>query len=228
MRAGSLLLASLVVCGDALRPFTAHHTRAPVRCRGVVLSTSAAPDDDDDERQSRSVFTALAAVGAAETGFLSWDKLGGGSGVETLCAATGGGCADVLSGPWASVAGVPLALFGLAAYSSMALLAAAPLLGLGAEATDDSPSGLSTGDALIAGSATMAAFSGCLILLLLLVIKEPRRSTLTLTLALTLTHPNSTPVDPHLNPSSYRQSVTLTFHPQQEPCAFCIRVRVRA
>lgn len=188
MRAGSVLLASLIVCGDALRPFTAHHTRAPARCRGVVLSTSAAPDDDDDERQSRSVFTALAAVGAAETGFLSWDKLGGGSGVETLCAATGGGCADVLSGPWASVAGVPLALFGLAAYSSMALLAAAPLLGLGAEATDDSPSGLSTGDALIAGSATMAAFSGCLILLLLLVIKEPRRSTLTLTLALTWSH----------------------------------------
>ena len=185
MRAGSLLLASLVVSGDALRPFTAHHTRVPARCRGVALSASAAPDEE--ERQGRTVFSALAAVGAAETGFLSWDKLGGGGGVETLCAATGGGCADVLSGPWSSVAGVPLALFGLLAYSSMALLAAAPLLGLGAEATDDSPSGVSTGDALIAGSATMAAFSGCLILLLLLVIKEPRRSTLTLTLAPTLT-----------------------------------------
>ena len=187
MRAGSLLLASLVVYGDALRPFTAHHTQAPARCRGVALSASAAPDDE--ERQGRTVFSALAAVGAAETGFLSWDKLGGGGGVETLCAATGGGCADVLSGPWSSVAGVPLALVGLLAYSSMALLAAAPLLGLGAEATDDSPLGVSTGDALIAGSATMAAFSGCLMLLLLLVIKEPRRSTLTLTLTPTLTVP---------------------------------------
>ena len=174
----TLVWASLVVCGNALRPFIAHRTRAPARCHGLALSASAAPDDDDDdERQGRIAFSALAAVGAAETGFLSWDKLGGGGNVETLCAATGGGCSDVLSGPWASVGDVPLALVGLLAYSSMALLAAAPLLGLGADATDASPSRVSTGDALVAGSATMAAFSGCLMLLLVLVIKEPRCST---------------------------------------------------
>ena len=170
VRVAAVLLTSLVACGDALRPLTARHTRAPARCRGVALSASAAPDDE--ARQGRTVVSALATLGAAETGFLSWDKLGGGGGVETLCAATGGGCADVLSGPWSSVAGVPLALVGLLAYSSMAVLAAAPLLGLGGEAGEESPSGLSTGDALIAGSATMASFSGCLMLLLLLVIQE--------------------------------------------------------
>ena len=216
MRAGSLLLASLVVCGDALRPFTAHHTRAPARCRGVALSASAAPDEE--ERQGRTVFSALAAVGAAETGFLSWDKLGGGGGVETLCAATGGGCADVLSGPWSSVAGVPLALFGLLAYSSMALLAAAPLLGLGAEATDDSPSGVSTGDALIAGSATMAAFSGCLMLLLLLVIKEPRRSTeVRAVTAAAVSQPSPSPLTAHHSPLTSHLSPSPSPPPSPSP-----------
>lgn len=141
---------------------------APACARASSPPEEAA--DGEGQRQGRLALSALAAAGAVETGFLSWDKLyGGGEAVGALCSATGGGCADVLSGPWASVSGVPLALFGLLAYSAMALLAASPLVAPGVVASDDSRSGA----ALMAGSAAMASFSGCLMLLLVLVIREP-------------------------------------------------------
>ena len=141
---------------------------APACARASSPSEEAA--DGEGQRQGRLALSVLAAAGAVETGFLSWDKLyGGGEAVGALCSATGGGCADVLSGPWASVSGVPLALFGLLAYSAMAALAASPLVAPDVVSSDDSRSGT----ALVAGSAAMASFSGCLMLLLVLVIREP-------------------------------------------------------
>ena len=63
----------------------------------------------------RAPRAALAGLGLVETGAIAADKLSGSESLSTLCSASGGGCSDVLNGPWASVAGVLLALFGAAA-----------------------------------------------------------------------------------------------------------------
>ena len=116
--------------------------------------------------QGRIALAALAGLGLVETGAIAADKLSGSESLSTLCSANGGGCSDVLNGPWASVAGVPLALFGAAAYAAVALLAAAPLVSGDSEAAD-------TSAPLLFGSAALATFSGCLMVLLLVVIQQP-------------------------------------------------------
>lgn len=74
-------------------------------------------------RWSRPIAAAIASVGAVETAYLTWVKLTGGS-----AACPTGGCNEVLNSPYASVFGLPLTLFGLLAYLSMATIAIAPLL----------------------------------------------------------------------------------------------------
>jgi uncharacterized membrane protein/glutaredoxin len=74
-------------------------------------------------RSSRFLITAIALLGAVNTGYLTATKL---LGRETACPTSG--CEQVLSGPYATVFGLPLALFGLLAYTSVAVMAAAPLL----------------------------------------------------------------------------------------------------
>lgn len=113
----------------------------------------------------RAALTALATAGAVETGAIALDKLTGAGALDGLCSVTGGGCADVLNGPWASVAGVPLALFGAIAYSAVAVLAAAPYISREYEAPSAGP--------LLFGTAALSGFSSCLMLLLLLVIQQP-------------------------------------------------------
>lgn len=106
----------------------------------------------------------LAGVGAAETGAISYSKLlGDGNAIDALCVA-GGACSDVLNGPWADVAGVPLSAFGAIAYTSVGVLAVAPTL---QQNTLEAPIGSKAADAALLGlTAAMATFSACLMLLL--------------------------------------------------------------
>ncbi len=81
-------------------------------------------------RWSRPIIGAIAACGALVTGYLTFEKLTGGT---AACVAEAGakGCNDVLSSPWATIpifGGQPLALFGFLAYLSMAIFALAPLV----------------------------------------------------------------------------------------------------
>lgn len=141
-----------------------------------VTMTMEPPSKPD--RNGRIALAVLASTGAVETAVITSDKLrlfGGGSGsvVEKLCS-SGGGCGSVLNSPWADVGGVPLALFGAIAYSAIAILAVAPLLGV--ETSSDAPSGEESNimaNALVFGSGALAAFSSCLLLLLAFVIQQP-------------------------------------------------------
>ena len=65
-------------------------------------------------RRSRPIMAGIATVGAAVTAYLTAVKLTQGSAV---CPTSG--CDIVLSSPYATVFGLPLALFGFLAYASM-------------------------------------------------------------------------------------------------------------
>lgn len=73
-------------------------------------------------RWSRPLMAGIAMVGAVVTAYLTVVKL---TGNASACPTKG--CDIVLSSPYATVLGLPLALFGLIAYGTMALLALAPL-----------------------------------------------------------------------------------------------------
>lgn len=148
-------VACALATASALRP----SLRTPPPRASVSESTQPAP------AAGRLPLALLAAAGAVETGAITADKLSGANALAGLCSAAGGGCADVLNSPWADVAGVPLALFGAIAYSAVALLAAAPLVSAELEEPSAGP--------LIFGSAALASFSGCLMLLLAVVIQQP-------------------------------------------------------
>lgn len=59
----------------------------------------------------------IGALGFLETGYLTYLKL---SGNEAFCPIGGGSCSDVLNSEYAMVFGVPLTLFGMAAYGLVA------------------------------------------------------------------------------------------------------------
>ncbi len=63
---------------------------------------------------------ALSCLGIALTGYLSWTAFSGGP--VQGCAA-GGGCDLVLNSRWATLLGLPTALWGLAAYAGLAAIA---------------------------------------------------------------------------------------------------------
>lgn len=73
-------------------------------------------------RWSRPLIGAIAILGAINTAYITITKLSGG---ETACPA--GGCEQVLSSPYAYILGIPLSLFGLLAYTGVAVFALAPL-----------------------------------------------------------------------------------------------------
>jgi uncharacterized membrane protein len=75
---------------------------------------------------SRPLIGAIAGLGILNTGYLTYEKLMGG---DPVCTTPDNvkNCVDVLSSPWGTVFGQPLALFGLLAYISMSILALAPL-----------------------------------------------------------------------------------------------------
>ena len=159
------LLASAYAPLGAPRPMHA--------LRSTAHMTVTEPPADSRARSARGAIALLATAGAAGTATLTADKLWGGGGAEALCTLGGtiGACADVLSSQWATVYGLPLSALGALAYTSVGLLAAAPLLPPRA-AADEAAAGLND-DALAAFAAVLATFSACLVLLLVTVIKQP-------------------------------------------------------
>lgn len=104
----------------------------------------------------------IASVGAAVTGYLTIVKLTGNS---TACPTNG--CDMVLSSPYATVLGLPLALFGFLAYASMVVFAVVPLF-VNSQKQQQFGSNLErwTGLLLFAGGTAMMVFSGYLMYLL--------------------------------------------------------------
>lgn len=123
------------------------------------------------QRWSRILIAAIATCGALTTAYLTFEKLTGG---KAACVAQAGakGCNDVLSSPWGTVFGQPLALFGFLAYSSMLIFALAPLAIKGAENKQKRQKLENvTWLLLLAGAIAMTVFSGYLMYLLAFQIK---------------------------------------------------------
>ncbi|MBD2343078.1 vitamin K epoxide reductase family protein [Anabaena subtropica] len=119
---------------------------------------------------SRLIIAAIAGLGALTTGYLTIEKLTGGS---AACVAQAGAknCNDVLSSPWATIFGQPLALFGLLAYIGMLVLALAPVVWKGGENNSRKQLENVTWWLLLVGAIAMSVFSGYLIYLLAFEIK---------------------------------------------------------
>ncbi|NJR66961.1 MAG: vitamin K epoxide reductase family protein [Leptolyngbyaceae cyanobacterium CRU_2_3] len=109
-------------------------------------------------RRSRYLIAAVAILGAINTSYITATKLFGG---ETACPTEG--CQQVLSSAYATVLGLPLALFGLLAYLAIAAFALVPLA-VNPEKERQQRSNLenSTWMLLFAGSTAMLVFSGYL------------------------------------------------------------------
>lgn len=119
---------------------------------------------------SRPLIAAIAGFGALTTGYLTIEKLTGGT---AACVAQAGakGCNDVLSSPWATVFGQPLALFGFLAYISMVLFALAPLVLKTGENNSSKQLENLTWWLLLVGAIAMSVFSSYLMYLLAFQIK---------------------------------------------------------
>lgn len=120
-------------------------------------------------RWSRIIIAAIALCGILNTGYLTVVKL---SGNAPTCTTPGAGCNDVLSSPWAMVFGVPLALFGLLAYTSVMIFALAPMA-VKSEQNKEQRKQLEnlTWLLLLSGGIAMTVFSGYLMYLLAFQIK---------------------------------------------------------
>jgi len=81
-------------------------------------------EDENKGNASKNIITALSSIGVAETLYLTWSKLSSSS--VLFCTEDGGGCGDVLNGPYSSLSlfsmDIPLPLFGVLAYGLAALL----------------------------------------------------------------------------------------------------------
>ncbi|HAJ59133.1 MAG TPA: hypothetical protein DCP31_07630 [Cyanobacteria bacterium UBA8543] len=124
-------------------------------------------------RWSRQLMGAIATVGALLTAYLTVVKLTNSSvACSADAAANVSSCNDVLSSPYATVFGLPLALFGCLAYISMATFALAPLA-VNPEQYKALRSKLEdwTWLLLFAGATAMTIFSGYLMYVLAFQIK---------------------------------------------------------
>ena len=70
----------------------------------------------------RRVTAVLALIGVGVAGYLTWVHY---AGLEPVCVGGGGGCEKVQSSRWAELAGIPVAVLGLAGY--VAILASLAL-----------------------------------------------------------------------------------------------------
>jgi uncharacterized membrane protein len=120
-------------------------------------------------RFSRPLIGLFAALGVADTAYLTSVKLGGG---KAACLADS--CNAVLSSPYANILGFPLSLFGLLAYLAMMVMAILPLL-IDAKSNKKLHNQVQelTWTGLFIGGTAMAVFSGYLVYLLAVVIKAP-------------------------------------------------------
>jgi uncharacterized membrane protein/glutaredoxin len=120
-------------------------------------------------RFSRPLIGAFAALGVADTGYLTSVKL---SGNGVTCSSEG--CNAVLNSPYANVFGQPLSMFGLLAYLGIGFLAIAPLV-VDIKSNKKLHNQIQelTWPILLIGGAAMMVFSGYLMYLLVAVIKAP-------------------------------------------------------
>lgn len=118
-------------------------------------------------RFARPVMAAAASIGAVVTAYLTLLRF---TGNEAACPSSG--CDIVLSSPYATVFGLPLALFGFLAYLGMVILAIAPLL-VNASERSELRDKLTrwTQPLLLIGGTSMLVFSGYLMYLLAFEIK---------------------------------------------------------
>lgn len=118
-------------------------------------------------RWSRPLIAAIAGLGALTTAYLTVVKL-----TQSSTACPTESCDLVLSSAYATVFGLPLALFGFLAYASMTIFALAPLA-VDSVKKKQLRSNLenSTWLLLLAGAIAMSVFSGYLIYLLFFQIK---------------------------------------------------------
>lgn len=109
-------------------------------------------------RWSRPIIGAIALLGVANTAYLTINKL-----TQTAAVCPTSGCERVLESPYATVFGLPLALFGLLAYLAMAAFALGPLL-INAEKNRPLRNSLekTTWWLLFFGATAMTIFSGYL------------------------------------------------------------------
>lgn len=119
-------------------------------------------------RWSRYLMGGVATTGAVLTGYLTLIKF---SGNEAACPIKG--CDQVLSSDYATVFGLPLALFGCLAYLAMLVMAVGPTL-LKSEAQIETRQKLEdiTWNLLFLGGAAMMIFSGYLMYLLVTELKS--------------------------------------------------------
>jgi uncharacterized membrane protein len=118
-------------------------------------------------RYSRFLIAAIAGCGALTTAYLTVVKL-----TQSSAACPTKSCDLVLSSDYATVFGLPLALFGFLAYAGMVILALAPSI-LGSDNKKNLRSNLENKIwlLLLAGAIAMSVFSGYLMYLLLFQIK---------------------------------------------------------
>ncbi len=120
-------------------------------------------------RWSRVIIGAIAIFGALITAYLTITKL---MGAEAVCLAsaapTAASCTDVLNSKYAYLFGLPLSIFGLLAYLSMATFSLSPLF-VNGEEQKDFRSDLEkwTWLLLFIGATAMVVFSGYLMSLLI-------------------------------------------------------------
>jgi uncharacterized membrane protein len=74
-------------------------------------------------RRLRIATAALALVGLAIAGYLTWVHY---AGLQPFCVGGGGGCEKVQTSRWAELAGIPVAVLGLAGYLAILATLALP------------------------------------------------------------------------------------------------------
>lgn len=155
-----------------------------IRRRQIPSASSSAdpsnshPPGGIDFRLIRKSAVALSFLGAAETSYLTLNKIFSSPGA--ICSTQG--CLDVLTGPFSSFLGIPLTLFGVLAYSAFLYLSVWPLA---ADAeTNDEGEVLRTAEQVYAArdaatrplmfalSTMMLVFSGFLMWLLFYVVQS--------------------------------------------------------
>jgi uncharacterized membrane protein len=75
------------------------------------------------ERGLRRATAALALLGLAIAGYLTWVHY---AGLQPICAGGGGGCERVQTSQWADLAGIPVAVLGVAGYAAILISLALP------------------------------------------------------------------------------------------------------
>eukprot|EP00245_Coleochaete_scutata_P005636 TRINITY_DN19310_c0_g1_i1.p1 TRINITY_DN19310_c0_g1~~TRINITY_DN19310_c0_g1_i1.p1 ORF type:complete len:411 (+),score=62.47 TRINITY_DN19310_c0_g1_i1:86-1318(+) len=91
----------------------------PPGIASAVFARGGGEEEEPTVRPPYGVITSLALAGVAETAYLTWTKL---LGDGTVTCPLGGDCNDVLNSEYAVLFGLPLSMYGLVAYSAVALL----------------------------------------------------------------------------------------------------------